>query len=61
MVLIDLDSTHNFLDPSMVGKENFYVQNEEMVKIMVANVEEIYNEDKCPKLKFLLQGVEFLT
>lgn len=61
VVLIDSSSTHNFLKPSVVRKWNFLVHGKERVKIKVANVKKISSEGRCPKLKFKLQGVEFMA
>lgn len=46
-ILIDTESTHNFLDLAILKKSNFLVDDIDKVKVRVANGDYIPSEGKC--------------
>ncbi|KAF5447657.1 hypothetical protein F2P56_033191, partial [Juglans regia] len=60
VVLIDLGSTHNFVDPSVIKKGNIPVNLVEKVRVRVANGEQVSSEGGCSDLRVKLQGNVFL-
>lgn len=46
VILVDTDSTHNFLDPTIVFKAHLTLNSKEQMEVRVANGERIKSEGK---------------
>ena len=56
---MDLGSTYNFLDPSIVKRRNISRIFQQIIKVTVANGEEMLSEGKCTDVCLKLQGNTF--
>lgn len=59
VILVDLGSTNNFLDPLVVRRGNLEVKEDDRVNVKVANGELFTSEQSCLELKFKVQGINF--
>ena len=57
-VLVDLGSTHNFIDEKLVQKGKLSVINNKGLRVMVASGEFINCKGCCPKQKPKVEGLE---
>ncbi|KAG2666849.1 hypothetical protein I3843_15G081700 [Carya illinoinensis] len=55
-ILIDSGSTHNFLDPALLTRVPLAVNEEERVKVKVANGDQIQSEGKAVGVNINMQG-----
>jgi hypothetical protein len=61
-VVIMVDSgTHNFLDPSVVKRTKISRIFQQIIKVTVANGEEMLSEGKCTYVCLKLQGNTFCS
>jgi hypothetical protein len=61
IILVDLGSTHNFVDPYIVRKTKLQCLVEEIIIVKVANGEVITSEGKCSVVAMKIQGNIFST
>lgn len=60
-ILIDMGSTHNFLDPTVLKKVKLPFNLTKNVRVRVASGEIIPSEGKCMGVKLKIQGTIFLV
>lgn len=60
MILIDLGSTHNFIDITITKKSKIIISKEDVVKVRVANGVQLVSEGKGKGIKVNIQG-HFVT
>ena len=64
VILVDSESTHNFLDPSVVKRTRISRIFKQVIKVIMANGKEMLSESKCIDVCLKLQGntlcLEFL-
>ena len=61
VILVDSGSTHNFLDLSVVKRTKISRNFLQIIKVTVANGEEILSEGKCTYVCLILQGNTFCS
>jgi hypothetical protein len=54
--MVDSCNTHNFLNPSVVKRTRIYQIFQQVIKVAVANGEEMLSEGKCTDVCLKLQG-----
>lgn len=58
-ILVDIGSTHNFLDLAIVKKAQISNNTQETVRVQVTNEELMESERKIKDLRVLVQGLTF--
>lgn len=61
VILIDSGSTHNFLDSSIVKKTQLLLNQESIIKVQLANGEQLLSESKCAGVRVEMQQFSFIT
>jgi hypothetical protein len=61
VILVDSGSTHNFLDPYVVKRTKISRIFQQIIKVTVANGEEMLSEGKCTDVCLKLQGNTFCS
>jgi hypothetical protein len=61
VILVDLGSTHNFLNPSVVKRTRISRIFKQMIKVTVASGEEMLSEGKYTDVCLKLQGNTFCS
>lgn len=59
VILIDLGSTHNFLDRSIVKRAQLKAKKEDDIRVILANMVLLTIEGKSEELKIQIQGNTF--
>jgi hypothetical protein len=54
--MVDSCNTHNFLNPSVVKRTRIYQIFQQVIKVTMANGEEMLSEGKCTDVCLKLQG-----
>ena len=58
IILMDTDSTHNFLDQNVVKRLGFYTQRVNARSVSVANGDKIWVTEFCSKVQWEADGVK---
>ena len=61
VILIDLGSTHNFIDATLVSHLHINVDTSQVLEVKVANGDLIKTQGVCEEVPILLQRHEFLV
>lgn len=61
VILIDMGSTHNFMDPSIAKKIQLMVQPIDGLTLKIANRAALNSEGKCLEVHFHMQGNSYFT
>lgn len=59
VILIDIGSIHNFVDPFVANKAQLLFNVDDKVRVKVANGEQIVSEGSCTTKSMLIQGTMF--
>lgn len=59
-ILMDLGSTHNFLNPLVVEVAKLKIERDSNLQVKVANGDKILNQEKCKEV-IKIQGTKFLV
>lgn len=59
VILVDMGSTHNFLDPAVITKARLFVQPTRSITVKVANGDSMLCEGRSNQVAFRVQGYDF--
>lgn len=61
VILIDTESTHNFIDSSIAKKNQLLVQLTKRLAVQITNGAALTSEGKCLDVQFHMQGNSYST
>lgn len=59
VILVDMGSTYNFLNPAIVTKVGLPLQHNKRIKVKIANEDSMFCDGKCDKVIVRVQGYTF--